>query len=254
MNRRTVIVGGVAGGLVRLAAGCAPPAVDFAPTLFEWRGYRAQPGRRDELVGMFEDVFLDAYQSGGARIVSTFRSLDDPSRWVWMRAFADAPARGPALRSFYGGDVWKRHADACNATIADIDEAMLLREVHPGALASACAPPKGTARPASVVLVEVYPIAREREESFAVFHERELQPRLEQASARVVATLLSDHAGNSYPRQPVRAGSVFVAISRFDSAAASGAWIAASRSPPKEWLTAAVERERLAPCGRSGLS
>ncbi len=242
MNRRTAI----AGGLARLAAGCAPPAVDFTPTLFELRGYRAQPGRRDELVGMFEDVFLDAYQSGGARIVGTFRSLDDPARWVWMRAFADAPARGPALRSFYGGEVWKKHADACNATIADIDEAMLLREARPGAWQTPCAPPAGTARPASVVLVDVYPIAREREQSFADFHERIVRPRLEQSGAQIVATFVSDHSANSYPRQAVREGSVFVSFSR--SATASPGLPALN-----EWLTAPMERMRLAPCARSAI-
>src|SRR5262245_5112253 len=101
---------------------------DFAPKLFELRSYLCEPGRRDELVAMFEDVFLDAYQAGGARVVASFRDLGEADRWVWIRAFRGAGERGPALKAFYGSAAWKARADACNATIRDISPALLLRE------------------------------------------------------------------------------------------------------------------------------
>ena len=37
-------------------------------SLFELRSYSARPGQRDALIGMFESLFLDAYQASGARI------------------------------------------------------------------------------------------------------------------------------------------------------------------------------------------
>lgn len=165
--------------------------------LFELRSYLAQPGRRDELIGMFESIFLDAYQAGGARIVGTFRSLDEPDRWVWMRAFPDAASRGPALKNFYGGDVWKRNADACNATIADIDEARLLREVSPGSLGSLCAPRHESPLPQCMY---------------------ELAVTREMPAGPVGVVLVTDHSENSYPRQPVSSQSVYVTLTRFDSA------------------------------------
>lgn len=105
------------------------------PRLFELRSYVARPGRRDELIDMFERIFLDAYEVAGARIVGTFRALDDPDRWVWIRAFADAASRGAALRAFYGGEIWLRNATACDALIANVAEALLLRDV--------CVAPRG---------------------------------------------------------------------------------------------------------------
>ena len=213
---------------------------DFAPRLFELRSYRAQPGRRDELIGMFEDVFLDAYQAGGARIVGTFRSLDEPDRWVWMRAFADAASRGPALEQFYGGSVWRRRAAACNALIADVSEALLLREAAPGDLGSRSAPPPGASPPDCVYTVSVYPLARDAEDGFAALMDRE--PKL-------VAIFVSDHGANSFPRQAVRAGSVGVTFRRFASAAAA----AIAPDPGPSNRLAPPEVLRLAPSARSAL-
>lgn len=104
--------------------------MNVVPQLFELRSYVAHAGKRDELIDMFERIFLDAYESSGASIVGTFRSLDDPDRWVWIRAFADAVGRGLALRAFYEGEVWMLNAEACDRLIANVGEALLLREVR----------------------------------------------------------------------------------------------------------------------------
>ena len=77
---------------------------------------------------MFERIFLDAYEACGASIVGTFRSLDDPDRWVWIRAFPDAASRGRALAAFYEGEI----VDVATprraiALIAHVAAAMLLR-------------------------------------------------------------------------------------------------------------------------------
>jgi hypothetical protein len=139
--------------------------MDFVPRLFELRSYTAHPGRRDELIGMFERVFLDAYEAAGARILGTFRSLDEPDRWVWIRAFADPASRGRALSAFYEGEVWRRNADACDALIASVDEARLLRQAHV-------------------------------------------------TTVGAVVAFVSDSSENCYPRQPVRADSVYVTLTR----------------------------------------
>lgn len=104
-------------------------------TLFELRRYRARPGRRDELIAMFEAHFRAAYEAAGATILASWTVPDEPDRWVWIRAFTDAAARRRALEGFYGGEVWSRLGPACNATIADAREAWVLRAVRAGDLA-----------------------------------------------------------------------------------------------------------------------
>jgi hypothetical protein len=205
---------------------CDLPAVaDFSPRLFELRSYLAQPGQRDALIGMFEDTFLDAYQAGGTRIVGTFRSLDHPDRWVWLRAFPDAASRGARLRNFYDGETWKRNADACNATIYDVGAAWLLRETAPGGFDSVCAAAHGSQASPAVYVVAIRTLPR--------------------GAPPGAATLISDHSENSYPRQAVHAENVCVTIGRFESRAAYE-----SAAPD---FTGAIDVMVLGPSARSGM-
>jgi hypothetical protein len=56
--------------------------------------------------------------------LGAFRDVDDPDSFVWLRGFADMPARGEGLQAFYGGPVWAKHSDAANATIIDSDNVL----------------------------------------------------------------------------------------------------------------------------------
>ena len=46
------------------------------------------------------------------RVLGQFRDLDRPDQFVWLRGFADMPARHCALEGFYGGPVWAAHRHA----------------------------------------------------------------------------------------------------------------------------------------------
>jgi len=104
-------------------------------TLFELRRYRARPGRRDALIAMFEARFRPAYEAVGATILGSFTVAGEPDAWVWIRAFADVPSRAVALRGFYGSVVWTRLGPACNALLAEVSSAHVLRAVAAGDLA-----------------------------------------------------------------------------------------------------------------------
>jgi NIPSNAP protein len=101
-------------------------------TILELRQYTLHPGRRDELIDLFEREFIEPQEEVGARIVGTFRDLADPDRFVWIREFADMTTRLTALTSFYGGPVWKQHREAANATMIDSDDVLLLVPVGAG--------------------------------------------------------------------------------------------------------------------------
>ena len=54
-------------------------AMDTTPiTVIELRRYRMQPGRRDELVTLFEREFIETQEAVGLHILGIFREPDEP--------------------------------------------------------------------------------------------------------------------------------------------------------------------------------
>jgi hypothetical protein len=106
-------------------------------TVLELRRYTLRPGRRDELIELFEREFVEPQEAAGAHLFGLFRSGAD---FVWLRGFRSMPERRKALAEFYSGPVWKEHRDAANATMVDSDDVLLLRPVRRGLTA----PPPGT--------------------------------------------------------------------------------------------------------------
>src|SRR4051812_24596785 len=103
------------------------PAVIEAITVLELRQYTLHPGRRDDLISLFEREFIEPQEEVGAQVLATFRDLDRPDHFVWLRGFADMAARGDALAAFYGGPAWQAHRETANATMVDSDDVHLLR-------------------------------------------------------------------------------------------------------------------------------
>ncbi|HEY9023420.1 MAG TPA: NIPSNAP family protein, partial [Burkholderiaceae bacterium] len=101
--------------------------VAAALSVLELRQYTLHPGRRDELITLFEREFVESQEDAGMRILGTFHDLDDPDRFVWIRGFPDMASRAESLAAFYGGPAWKAHRDAANATMVDSDNVFLLR-------------------------------------------------------------------------------------------------------------------------------
>jgi NIPSNAP protein len=97
--------------------------------IVELRQYTLFPGRRDELIELFEREFVTGQEAAGITLLGSFRDLGDPDRFVWLRGFPDMAARAVALAAFYGGPVWRRHREAANATMIDSDDVLLLRPV-----------------------------------------------------------------------------------------------------------------------------
>ena len=245
---------------------CSAIALAFAteqtvsqPALFELRAYATAPGRRDDLIDMFDREFLDAYEAGGARVLGAFRDIDEPDRWVWMRAFSDARDRGTALNNFYSSAVWQRLRDPANATIADTSNVLLLR-LASGRMPDAFAEtPKGGR--ASLILSCVHVVSDGAEKEFAELFASLAAPRLRDLQGEPFAAFVTDRSENFFPRQAVRKESVFVTLTRFESREACEAFIArrdaspawrADVAPRLQRLQAGpVETMRLAPTARS---
>jgi NIPSNAP len=98
----------------------------------ELRRYTLKPGARETLVELFDREFVESQEALGMRILGTFRDLDDPDQFVWLRGFDDMTSRAPALTAFYTGPVWKAHSAAANETMVDVDNVLLLRPAEGG--------------------------------------------------------------------------------------------------------------------------
>jgi len=120
------------------ASFCGMTFSDFEAVV-ELRRYTLHPGRRDELIELFEREFVEPQEAVGAHLFGLFRSRASPDEFVWLRGFRSMEARKEALEEFYSGPVWKEHRAAANATMIDSDNVLLLRPVRRG-LAS---PPPG---------------------------------------------------------------------------------------------------------------
>jgi hypothetical protein len=95
--------------------------------VIELRQYQLRPGRRDELIDLFDDHLLEPQAKCGMRVLGQFRDLDRPDWFVWLRGFTDMARRPSALGEFYYGPVWSQHRAAANATMVDSDDVLLLR-------------------------------------------------------------------------------------------------------------------------------
>lgn len=147
--------------------------------VFELRQYTLHPCRRDVLIDLFERAFIEPQESAGMRVLGSFRDLGDPDRFVWFRSFPDMPQRKEALTRFYGGPVWKAHRDEANATMIDSDNVLLLRLADPRF-------PFPSRLDSTVLDLTVYEAGS-----------------IESVS---MPLLCSEHAENTYPALPVRAG------------------------------------------------
>ncbi len=185
-------------------------------SVFELRQYTLKPGRRDELVELFDREFVTGQEACGMRVLGQFLDADDPDRFVWLRGFADMPARAASLAAFYGGPVWREHGPAANATMIDSDNVLLLRPALPE---SGFAPTASASD--GVYTATICPVATP---DFAAYFAASILPELAEAPLACCETLVAE---NTFPALPVREGErIFVWFSRFadEESARKRAW------------------------------
>ena len=157
--------------------------------VIELRQYTLRPGRRAELIELFEREFIETQAAVGLQVLGIFEDTLDPDRFVWLHGFADMRSRARGLAAFYGGPVWARHRDAANATMVDSDDVLLLRPVSPLPLAQAAGRWHALVAP------------------LAAAPGPEL---LDALRATGICWLETEPAENDYPRLPVRSGETVV--------------------------------------------
>jgi quinol monooxygenase YgiN len=227
--------------------------------VIELRQYRMKPGRRDDLIALFEREFVESQEAKGMSLIGQFRDLDAPGHFVWMRGFESMAARKASLEAFYGGPVWRAHREAANATLADNDDVLLLKP--PIAADRFDLPPRSSGADlglASLIGVTIQALDGPPEPGFADRFEAEVRPVLEAAGASIVGWMVTEAAENTFPRLPVREGEhMLVWIGRFaDTAAHADHLVRAERAGLGDGFGVAsrrgvIQRLRLEPTARS---
>lgn len=183
--------------------------------IVELRQYTLHPGRRDNLIELFDREFVETQEAVGIQVIGQFRNLDEPDQFVWLRGFNDMAARAQSLAAFYGGPIWKAHRDAANATMIDSDNVLLLRPAHPTSgfsLAHEHRPPPGSNSDRDgFVTATIYYFDTPVNSNFINYFENTIQPALMEAGASVLGYFVTEDSPNTFPALPVREGeNVFV--------------------------------------------
>jgi hypothetical protein len=181
----------------------------YSPIL-ELRMYALHPGRRDELIRLFEREFIETQEAVGIQVIGQFYDLDDPNRLIWLRGFNDMPARAASLHAFYGGPIWKAHRDAANATMIDSDNVLLLRRPHETcgfSFKDTHRPPLGSrVKQDGFVTATIYYFDGPVKGEFISTFENMIKPVLVEAGASILAYFVTEDSPNTFPQLPVREG------------------------------------------------
>ena len=240
----------------------------YSPIL-ELRMYALHPGRRDDLIRLFEREFLESQEAVGIQVIGQFYDLDDPNRFIWLRGFHDMAARAEALRAFYSGPIWKAHRDAANATMIDSDNVLLLRLPHGAcgfSLRDTKRPPAGSIKKQNgFIATTIYYFDTPVGAEFTRYFEQAIKPELAETGASILAYFVTEDSPNTFPQLPVREGeNAFVWFAGFSDQEAhknhlfglrqSSLWNDQIAKYLKEHLKGKPEVLRLTPTPRSWLT
>ncbi|MFD9030943.1 NIPSNAP family protein [Streptomyces sp. NPDC059567] len=234
------------------------------PAVIELRQYTLRPGRRDELVELFDRAFVETQEETGMTVLGQFRDLDDPDRFLWLRGFRDMTVRHRALTAFYGGPVWAEQGPQANATMIDSDDVLLLRPLSAASGLSVSPterPRVGAPAPDRFVSATVWSFPPGRPDGTALIRDG-LVPVLHTTGPAPLAVLTTETAHNTFSGLPVRTGeNVTAVITAYPDEDAHRRHVAELRTHPlaRDEILPGIEREqtsapqvlRLAPTGRS---
>ncbi len=189
--------------------------------VLELRQYTLHPGKRDQLVELFEREFIESQEALGIWLVGQFRDLDHPDRFVWLRGFTEMATRAQALQEFYGGPVCKAHRETAKETMIDSDNVLLLRPARPRSgfsLGHLARQSRGaTENPPGLLLATICHLKEgESGEKIAESYEEMMRSELSEKGASLLACFVTENQINTFPALPVREdANVFVWFSIF---------------------------------------
>ncbi|MGH2479546.1 MAG: NIPSNAP family protein [Ktedonobacteraceae bacterium] len=210
--------------------------------IVELRQYTLKPGRREDLIALFEEHFIEGQEQYNMRIIGQFCHRTNADQFVWLRGFADMEARRKALEGFYYGPIWQEHRMAANDTMIDSDNVLLLKPAHTTdsfRLNLAGRPkldaPEGAG---GIITVTVYTFAAPVDAQFIHFFEKDVAPILRESGATILGQFVTEPGENTFPALPIREGEhIFAWLASFSDDTAYTAYCS-TLAKHQVWSTA----------------
>ncbi len=172
----------------------------------ELRRYAIREGEAHAFARCFESFFPEALQQLGAIIFGDFVERGPAATFTWLRGYPDMATRLAANEAFYGGPLWREHAEATNARLLDHTNVLLLHPLSPERglpVLPAVDPIQEGAGARGVMVAQVFTLAdgtlatfaREAETAFSCYRE---------AGLHELGVLVTLDVPNNFPRHPVR--------------------------------------------------
>lgn len=177
--------------------------------VIELRRYVLEPGRRDDLIDLFDRCFVESQEELGIRVVGQFRVRGQPDVFAWIRGFPDMGSRARSLEAFYGeSEAWRRNRDAANATMIEFDNVLLLKPAgqSPGFVRNPAERP-GPEAPESdggVIVAGIFHSERAIPDELVAVFESEGIPALRESGLVPLAHFITEPSANTFPALPVR--------------------------------------------------
>ena len=180
--------------------------------IYELRRYALVPGRRDDLIALFDRSLVESQEELGMCVVGQFRVAGQPDVFAWIRGFPDMESRRRSLEAFYGESAaWRENRDAANATMIEFDNVLLLRPAgrsrgfdhheRPGAGAAET--------DGGLILAEIHPSAGPVGDDLVAEFESDAIALLRRSGVVPLAYLVTESSANTFPSLPVREGEHF---------------------------------------------
>ena len=99
--------------------------------IVEVRSYRVKPGRRAEFIEFFETRAVPAQREHGMKVLGPLLDVENPNKFVWLRAFPSLEERDRMKEDFYDGGLWKNELEAVAMPMLDSYD-VILCETSPG--------------------------------------------------------------------------------------------------------------------------
>ena len=99
--------------------------------IVEVRSYRIKPGRRAEFIELFLTRAVPALRSHGMKVFGPLLDVENPNKFVWLRAFPSLEDRDRMKAAFYEGELWKNELEAIAMPMLDSYD-VILCETSPG--------------------------------------------------------------------------------------------------------------------------
>jgi hypothetical protein len=205
----------------------------------ELRQYTTLPGKRDALIQLYEDQFIESQEAAGISLPGQFRVVGFPNRFDWLQGFSSMPARKADFEAFYGGAAWKSLRNEVNSLLLENGNVILLHPAHDGSgfPAPPPRPPRGnTAAPKGLVVATIYYLGSNGGAQFDASFERTIRPVVSAHGASVIATFVTDHTPNNFPKLPVREDvNLFVWFACFADESAYNTYGRSLSDDPRWW-------------------